>query len=69
MSDINWARTFPTSDLDALRDQFAGHALAAVAHRYQPENVDDHRCLAYAAYAIADAMLRERAKPKVTTDE
>jgi hypothetical protein len=56
-----------SGDEKALRDQFAAAALPAMAGAYRPGETsmrDLADQLARAAYALADAMLRERAKDK-----
>ena len=45
-----------------LRDYFAGQALVAVAKDRSTCKVGWQKDLAWAAYSMADAMLRERAK-------
>lgn len=58
----------------SLRDWFAGQALNGLIASIQPhERLTDHPLAAKNCYAVADAMLAERAKPtgneKWTTEE
>ena len=71
MNEKDGGPAFPCSDVDscgnerqrftgmALRDYFAAHALAALAHN---QNTNDPKDNAESAWKIADAMLEARGK-------